>query len=153
MKSRIITFETDMEAIIQKCQYCSIAMIDVEGNPYVLPMNFGYSDKVVYLHAGPEGKKLDALRNNPRVCIAFSTDHLLQWQNSDVACSYSMKYKSVLVYGAVEFVEDMEEKEAALNIIMRQYTGQDYKYNAPAVKNVCVFKVVATKTEGRVYGY
>ena len=33
-----------------------------------------------------------------------------------------MKYKSVIGYGKVRFVEQMEEKRRALEIIMRQYS-------------------------------
>lgn len=153
MKNRKITFEPEIEKIIRKCRFCSLAMVDLEGKPYVLHMNFGFKDKVLYLHAAPEGKKIDILNKNPQVCVAFSTDHLLRWQNIEVACSYSMKYRSVLLYGKVEFVEDLKEKEDALNIIMHQYTQEVYRYSEPAIRNVCVFKVKAEKLEGRAFGY
>lgn len=153
MKSRILTLESEMEDIIRKCKYCSLAMTNTDGKPYVIHMNFGYRDGVVYLHSAPEGLKIDILRQNPDVCIAFSADHLLRWQNIDVACSYSMKYRSVHIYGQAEFIEDFKQKEEALNVIMGQYTDEDYHYSEPAIRNVCVFKVKATKTDGRVYGY
>jgi uncharacterized protein len=154
MKSREILLQSAMEEIIARCQYCSMAMIDQDNEPYVLPMNFGYADRVVYLHSAPEGKKVEILRNNNRVCLAFSTDHELRHQNDDVACSYSMKYRSVLVYGKVEFIDDPTEKRRVLNILMKQYTGRDdFNYNDPAIKNVLVYKVVAERMEGRAYGY
>lgn len=153
MKSRMLDFGPDIEKIIDKCRFCSLAMIDLEGKPYVLHMNFGFRDKVLYLHAAPEGRKIDILKKNPDVCVAFSTDHLLRWQNIDVACSYTMKYRSVLMYGRVEFIEDIAEKENALNIIMSQYTDEDARYSEPALRNVCVFKVKAEKVEGRAFGY
>lgn len=153
MKSRILTFEPELEAIIRKCQYCSLAMVDLNGKPYVIPMNFGFKENVVYFHSGPEGKKLDILKSNPEVCIAFSTDHLLRWQNTEVACSYSMKYRSVLVHGKVEFITEKIDKEEALNVIMKQYTDEDYKFSEPALINVAVFKVNIEQLEGRVYGY
>jgi uncharacterized protein len=154
MKSREITTPSAMEEIIAKCGYCSMAMVDKNNEPYVLPMNFGYDEGVVYLHSAPGGKKVDILRNNKRVCLAFSADHLLRHQNEDVACSYSMKYRSVLVYGKVEFIDDPDEKRKALNILMKQYTGRgDFDYNDPAIMNVLVYKVVAEKMEGRAFGY
>jgi len=129
-------------------------MVDQNNLPYVLPMNFGYAGGVVYLHSAPEGKKVDILRNNSNVCLAFSTDHELRSQSEDVACSYSMKYRSVLVYGKVEFISEPSEKRRVLNIIMKQYTGRDdFKYNDPAIRNVLVYKVVAEKIEARAYGY
>lgn len=153
MKNRVLSLESELDAIIQKCTYCAVSMIDSDGKPYVVPMNFGFHDQVLYLHSGPEGKKIDILHNNPEVCVAFSTDHELKWQHSEVACSYSMKYRSVLLYGSVVFLHQDHEKEAALDCIMKHYTDQSYRYSEPAIKNVCVIKVDVQKMEGRAYGY
>lgn len=154
MKNREITLESSMEEIIARCQYCSMAMVDQNQRPYVLPMNFGYANGVVYLHSAPVGKKVDILRSNNNVCLAFSTDHELRYQNEEVACSFSMKYRSILIYGKVEFIDNPEEKRQALNILMKQYTGRDdFNYNDPAIKNVLVYKVVVERMEGRAYGY
>ena len=154
MKSREITLRSAMEDILARCQFCSMAMVNGQNEPYVLHMNFGYADGVVYLHSAPEGKKIDIIRQNSRVCLAFSTDHHLRWQSEEMACSYSMKYRSVLIYGSVEFIDDPIQKRSALNIIMKQYTNlSDFNYGDPAIKNVAVYKVVADKMEGRAYGY
>jgi len=153
MKNRILNFGPELDAIIKKCSYCVVSMVDTEGMPYAVPMNFGYQDGVIFLHSGPEGKKIDILKEKPEVCITFSTDHVLRWQSSDVACSYSMKYRSVLFYGTVSFITDFDEKEAALDCIMQQYTDEAYRFSEPAVKNVAVMKVSPTRLEGRAYGY
>jgi nitroimidazol reductase NimA-like FMN-containing flavoprotein (pyridoxamine 5'-phosphate oxidase superfamily) len=142
-----------MEAIIRKCQSCSIAMADREGNPYVIPMNFGYKDDVVYFHGSSQGKKVDLLKDRPGICINFSTDHQLRYVNEEVACSWSMRYRSVIVYGKAEFVTDPSEKVNCLNIIMSQYSDKGFAYSEPAVRDVMVFKVKVEKMEGRSYGY
>jgi nitroimidazol reductase NimA-like FMN-containing flavoprotein (pyridoxamine 5'-phosphate oxidase superfamily) len=153
MKNKALTSRTEMESVIRKCQFCSIAMVDGEGKPYVIPMNFGYRDGIIYLHGSKVGKKADILMMHPDVCIAFSTDHQLRYVNEDVACSWSMKYRSILAYGRVEFVEDMKEKVDCLNIIMANYSGRSFTFNDPAVREVMVLKVKADKIEGRSYGY
>jgi uncharacterized protein len=153
MKNRKITFKPEMEAIIGKCQSCCIAMVDPEGKPYVIPMNFGYQDDVIYFHGAQKGKKVDVLRNNPDVCVVFSTDHELRYVNEEVACSWSMRYRSVIVYGKAEFVEDPDEKVRCLNIIMANYSDRKFEYNDPAIREVMVFKVKAERMDGRVYGY
>ena len=153
MKNRMIGLKEEIERIIGKCEVCYVAMVDEENKPYVIPMNFGYKDDCIYLHSSQTGKKIDILKKNSNVCVSFSTDHLLRWQSENVACSYSMKYRSVLAYGKVEFVEDSNQKIEALNIIMSQYTKKEFSYSEPAVKDVKVFKVVVEKLEGRAYGY
>lgn len=153
MKSRIITLKEEIERIINKCEVCSVAMVDLDNRPYVIPMNFGYKKDCIYLHSSQTGKKIDILKNNNSVCVSFSTDHLLRWQSEKVACSYSMKYKSVLAFGKVEFLIDDKNKVLALNEIMKQYTEREYTYSNPALKEVMVFKVNIEKLEGRAYGY
>jgi len=153
MKNRSLASQQEIDEIIKKCQVCHIAMADASGIPYVIPMNFGYSNGVIYLHSARHGKKIDILKSNPNICVAFSTDHHLRYQHEDVACSYSMKYRSVLAHGRVEFVEDSEEKIRHLDIVMAQYSTREFKFNPPALREVCCYKVVVEKFEGRVYGY
>jgi nitroimidazol reductase NimA-like FMN-containing flavoprotein (pyridoxamine 5'-phosphate oxidase superfamily) len=128
-------------------------MSDPDGNPYLIPMNFGYRDGIIYLHGGQKGKKIDILQKNSRVCINFSTDHLLRYQNEKVACSWSMRYRSVLCYGKAEFIDDPDEKTKALNIIMANYSPEAFTYNPPSIREVNVFIVRIEAFEGRSFGY
>jgi len=153
MKSRVLDYKPELERIIAKCQVCHIAMVDLEGKPYVLPFNFGYEEDVFYLHSAPAGKKIDILKKNSEVCLALSSDYILRSQNEDVACSYGWKYRSILAYGKVEFIEDYDEKVKALNLLMKNYTEREFKYSEAAVRDVCVYKVVIDRFEGRAYGY
>jgi nitroimidazol reductase NimA-like FMN-containing flavoprotein (pyridoxamine 5'-phosphate oxidase superfamily) len=108
---------------------------------------------VIYLHGAQHGKKIDILKQHPEVCINFTTDHVLRYQNEAVACSWSMKYRSVLCYGKAEFITDPDEKIAVLHIVMAQYTTGDFKFNPPAIREVCVWKINVLNFEGRAYGY
>ena len=154
MRMKTLQYPEQKEDIIKRCQVCNMAMADEDGNPYVLPFNFAYVDGVLYLHSAPEGRKIDILNKNPRVCISFSTDYQLYHQNESVACSYSMKYRSVLVYGNVEFIEDLDSKKDVLNKIMKHYTGkEEFTYHMPALKNVKIFKVNISQMDGRTFGY
>jgi nitroimidazol reductase NimA-like FMN-containing flavoprotein (pyridoxamine 5'-phosphate oxidase superfamily) len=153
MKKRDLTYKPELELIIWKCNVCNLAMVDTEGKPYVIPMNFGYDGDYVYFHSARSGKKVDVLKANPEVCISFSTDHQLRWVNEEVACSWGMKYRSVLAYGKVEFIDDFDKKEEALKVIMKNYSEIDFTFNAPAVKDVLVFRVKVETLHGRALGY
>jgi nitroimidazol reductase NimA-like FMN-containing flavoprotein (pyridoxamine 5'-phosphate oxidase superfamily) len=153
MKSKTDLSDHEIEEIIKKCDVCNLAMVDSFNLPYVVPMNFGYEEGVIYFHGSSAGKKVEVLTLNNTVCVSFSTDHELRWQNDNVACSYSMKYRSVVAHGKVFFIDTPEDKINALNIIMKNYTERTFKYNDPAVRDVNVFKVIVYKLEGRVYGY
>jgi len=153
MRQRFVTDRSEMEAIIRKCQVCHVAMVDTEGFPYVLPFNFGYDDGVIYLHSARHGKKITVLENNPNVCIEFSTDYELRYQSQQVGCSYTMKYRSVLAYGKVEFIEDPDEKSRIMDIVMRNYSPGNFTYNPPSLKEVHCWIVRIAKMEGKINGY
>jgi uncharacterized protein len=151
-KVRIIANETEKEEVIKKCDCCYVGMVDEQNLPYVVPFNFGYRDKYIYLHSAPEGKKINILRKNNRVCIAFSTDHQMYHQHESMACSYSMFYKSVICYGKVEFIDNFEQKVEAMNIIMQQYTGKDFTYSVPSINGVRVYRVLVEEMTGKEFG-
>lgn len=151
---RTVTIEDpqQLEEIIGQCPICFVGMTDKEGNPYVLPMNFGYKEGVLYLHSGPEGSKLEMLERNKHVCITFCSGHEVVYQHPQMACSYSMRSASVMCRGEVEFIEDLAEKRACLNIIMHHYTDNAFGYSDPAIKHVKVWKVLVEEMSGKVFG-
>ena len=101
MKTFIIEDKQRIESIILHCDVCFVGIVDMEGNPYVVPMNFGYEDGIIYLHSGPEGSKVEMLEHNNNVCITFSLGHKLVYQHEKVACSYSMRSESAMCRGKV----------------------------------------------------
>jgi nitroimidazol reductase NimA-like FMN-containing flavoprotein (pyridoxamine 5'-phosphate oxidase superfamily) len=152
MRTRTISDKKEIGEIIRQCQWCHLGMADTDGSPYVLPMNFGFRDDVIYLHGAQHGKKIEILKRNPRVCIQFSTGHELRYQSEQVACSWSMRYRSVICYGTVQFLSDPDEKVKALDIIMSQYADRDFRYNDPSIREVNVFFVKVERFEGRAFG-
>lgn len=154
MRQKIVAHKSELMQIISGSKTCFVAMIDAKGNPYNLPFNFGFDEDYIYLHSGTEGKKMTILHSNPNVCIAFSNSEEIAYQSADVACSHFMKYRSVLVWGPVEFIDDHAEKITIMNKFMKQYTGRDdFKYNAPAINNVKVYRVSTKNISGKTYGF
>ena len=154
MKSKSGISQREIDQIINGTTACHVAMVDNGGIPYVLPFNFGYKDGRLFIHCAPDGKKIDIWKHNPKVCVAFSKDYELRVQSEKVACSYSMKYRSVLVHGEVTPIAEYDDKIKVLEIIMEKYSGKtNFTYNHPAVDNVKVFEIKINKMEGRVYGY
>lgn len=66
MKTITITDRSQIEDIIRKCPYCTVGIIDGEGNPYVIPMNFAWENDTIYLHSGPEGSKVEMVARHPQ---------------------------------------------------------------------------------------
>jgi len=149
-----ITLEekAQIEEIISKNKVCYVGLIDKGGLPYVIPMNFGYENEVIYLHSGQENSCIPALKENPNVCITFCTDPELVYQNKEVACSYRMKGGSVICRGKVIFEESFEEKIKALDIITKQYSKQKFTYSDPSVNNVVIWKIDIEQISSKIFG-
>lgn len=152
MRTSFISDVKELESIVNQCDICFVGMVEQDGTPYVIPMNFGYLDHEIILHSGPHGKHLSLLELNNRVCVTFCTKHKLVYQHPDVACSYSMTSKSVLCKGAVTFVEDLKEKEELMNLLMKNYTDRQFKYSTPALMNVKVWRVSIDEMTGKSFG-
>ncbi len=152
MRTSYIVEKEELESVITHSDICFVGITEADGSPYVIPMNFGYSDNEIILHSGPHGKHLDLLALNNRVCVTFCTDGKLVYQHPDVACSYSMLAKSVLCKGSVTFIENSDEKEEAMNITMKNYTDRPFKYSKPALENVKVWRVKIDEMTGKSFG-
>ena len=149
-KDREIVDKKVMVSIIEKAIICRVAMC-WQDEPYVIPMNFGYRDNYIYLHSAGEGRKLDILRNNDKVCIEFDVDvGLVQSQK---ACNTEMKYKSVLAFGKAVILKDIVEKKKALDIIMHHYYNHDslsvFHYPEDTLEKVIIIKVKVEKITGK----
>jgi nitroimidazol reductase NimA-like FMN-containing flavoprotein (pyridoxamine 5'-phosphate oxidase superfamily) len=128
-----------------------IAFID--GNePYLVTLNYGYSwddGKIkFYFHSAPEGRKINCIKNSPRVCFSISIcDPFVQGVK---ACNYGMKYRSVVGYGQMIIVENNEERVRGLNLLMKQYTGKDnWIYDADIMKKTMVSCLEVEKISGK----
>lgn len=142
----------ELEAILKKCKICRVGMVDVD-TPYVLAMNFGYEDQTLWLHCAKEGKKVDILKHNNKVCIEFDTDHKLFARHEQVACSWRFAYRSVLIHGNALFIEDYDEKIRGLKIFMKNYSDKEFDFSKPSVDNIHIIKVPVDSITGRSFEY
>jgi nitroimidazol reductase NimA-like FMN-containing flavoprotein (pyridoxamine 5'-phosphate oxidase superfamily) len=145
-KDKEITDTEAIVSIIRRSTVCRLGMSD-DGQPYVIPMSFGYQDGAVYFHCAPEGRKIEILRKNPRVCIEFDVDCLLK--TGDSACLWGFHFQSAIAFGVAAIIEDSTEKQAALDIIMRQYSGDVFMYSESALDKIVVIRVNVTELTGK----
>lgn len=117
--------------------------LSVKDEPYVVPMNYGYTMEdgrlTLYLHSSVKGRKLDMLRANPRVFFEIDCDH--QPFEGQVACQYGMVYSSLMGRGTAAIVEDVEEKKQAMSILMKTQTDKDFTFNERLVSIVAVIRI------------
>jgi nitroimidazol reductase NimA-like FMN-containing flavoprotein (pyridoxamine 5'-phosphate oxidase superfamily) len=148
---RKITTDMDtVESIIRSASVCRIALSD-DGQPYVVPVCFGYADNTLYFHSAPRGRKLDILGKNDAVCCEFDVDQ--ETVRSEDACDWSVRYRSVVAFGRASIVKDLEEKRKALDVIVAHYGGRPREYPEATLQRTAVVKVEIDDMTGKISGY
>jgi len=143
---REITDEAQIEAILRQAMVCRLAMCD-DGWPYVVPLNFGYQAKRLFFHTAGEGRKLDVLKHNDRVC--FEVESGYEIVESSEACGWSMRFASVIGFGRASRVEDPAEKRTALDIIMRHYSSRSYTYPDDILAKTAIIRIDIESMTGK----
>lgn len=145
-KDREIKDRNEIDQIIQSTQICRLGLSD-HGQPYVVPLNFGYDGKAVYFHSASSGRKLQILAQNRRVCLEFEGDYELLPANE--ACSFSAHYESVIAFGEAELLTEPDAKKHAYDIIMAHYAEPPFKYNPKSIENSVVIRVALDTVSGK----
>ncbi len=150
-KDKEVTSQEWMEQVLHQGVWLELAMADTDGWPYVLPMNYGYKDGFIFVHGAREGKKIDMLNANPKVCFNITIDTEII-RNEDPS-EFSMKYRSVTGHGVAHFVDDLSEKKSALQVIMNHYDGPTEPMPDGLLTATAVIKIEITEMTGKVSGY
>lgn len=141
-----ITDRATIEEVICQSSVCRLALSE-DNRPYLIPLCFGYKENSLYFHSAREGKKIQILKKNNRVCFEFDINSELV--KSQIPCKWGMKYMSVIGFGNATFVEDYESKRRALDIIMHHYSGKSFTYDDQAINGSVVIKVKIEHMTGK----
>ena len=141
-RERQVTDEKQILHILDTAKVLHLGLA-VNDEPYVVPMNYGYTMEdgklVLYLHSAVRGKKLDMIRANPRVFFELDCD--LAPFEGQKPCQYGLVYSSVMGRGTASIVDDVEEKMKAMTILMKTQTGKDFEFNERLVSIVAVVRI------------
>ena len=106
--------------VMDKAPYITVGMTDGDGMPYSVPLSLARTDeKTFYFHCATEVKKLDILRENPRVCLTAVSKCKPTVGPKD--SSFTLEFKSAIAFGKAEIVADDNEKREALRAICQRF--------------------------------
>ena len=117
-KEKEITHKVINEEILRQTDVGRLGLV-IDGAPYVVPMNFCYTQDKIYLHSHKDGKKMQEIRNNPNVCFEVDEGEIITGENP---CDFSWQYTSVIAYGKATIVEDEKERVKGLKLISDKYS-------------------------------
>jgi len=145
-KEKEITDRKIIENILSRSETCRVAFFDSEF-PYIVPLNYGYHDNVIYIHSAPEGKKIDLVKRNNKVC--FEIDYLSRIIKDEQSCKWTIKYQSVIGYGTIEIISDFEQKIKGLEIIMKHYGKYNNEFKPDQVDRMVILKLTIESLTGK----
>lgn len=141
-REREVTDPAQIREILDKSMIAHIGMVDGD-EPYVVPMNYGYTMEdgklTIYLHGAKWGRKLDVIRANPKVFFCAHCD-VVPFEG-DIACRYGTTYSSIMGSGTAEILEDPAQKTTGLSVLMKTQTGKDFTFDDKMVSIVSVIKI------------
>lgn len=145
--NREIFDKSTIRALMEEALVCRIGFCD-DGLPYVVPMNFGLGENCLFLHCATEGRKLDILRQNERVC--FEMDFLREIRQGPASCGWGARYESVIGFGRAILVDDAAEKRFALDRIMDHYRAQGpYAYPDDILAKTAIIRIEIESLTGK----
>lgn len=146
-KKNEITDPAQMREIIRNSPVMRLGMC-LDGEPYVVPLSFGYDGEHLYFHCAHEGLKLDILGHNPRVCCLFEQTAVFNPQG-DNPCAWGFTYATAIVHGEAAPLTDPADKLAALQIITDHYAKNGDRVPADKVDKVAVWKISVLEMTGK----
>jgi nitroimidazol reductase NimA-like FMN-containing flavoprotein (pyridoxamine 5'-phosphate oxidase superfamily) len=84
----------------------------IEGQPFVIPTGYARAGDKLFIHGSQASRMLRALKEGIDACVTVMLLDGLVLARS--AFHHSMNYRSVLIFGRAQLVQDREEKLAAL---------------------------------------
>lgn len=109
-----------MKGLLEHAYVGRVAMSKAD-DPYVVPVHFIYFQEKIFFHCAREGRKIEYLATNDRVC--FEVDEFLGVRRGDTPCASTAVYRSVIVFGRAGFVEAVDEKTEVLIRLIKKYGG------------------------------
>ena len=143
-KDREITDLIEQEKILKDSIICRLAFHD-DPYPYIVPVNYGYNDKKLYLHCANHGYKVELMEKNPLVTFEIdSKTEVIQIEDGS-----TMKYQSLIGFGKLVKCQNDEEKELALKYLIEHHGGVHQNHSQRALDSVTMLVLEIEKMTGK----
>lgn len=132
--------EARAHEILASAEYGILSMIDLDGKPYGVPLNFVWDgDDSIYIHCAPEGKKIDILDCHDRVsfCVVGNVNLL--------PSQFTTEYESIILDCEATICTSEEERVYALELLLRKLSPHDVeigmKYALKSLHRTCILRL------------
>lgn len=146
--------DEEIEEVLEGESIGVLSMCD-EGEPYGIPMSFGYHDGDLYFEFGKveEGRKFDVLERNPVATLtAYALDRSRWGDATANILASGFAWASVVATGTVERVEDPSEEAMESVFDARHPSPANPWGGSIAETSLTFYRMDVEKLSGRMAG-
>lgn len=111
--------QEEISDVLEKGTSGVLALSGVAGYPYAVPLSYVYDGEKIYFHCAKSGYKLDAIRGNGKASFCVVA------QDQIVPEEYTTYFKSVIVFGQIEIIEEEGKKREAIEKLAAKYAPHE----------------------------
>lgn len=148
-KDRELSNIAEIEVILKKAFVCHLGLTDGD-QPYIVPMNFGYENGHIYLHGAADGRKIDIIKKNSKVCFEMELFESEIIKGGDQPCDWGTVFRSVIGFGTAELLESSEDKIRGLGIILKVHDDRTFTFPEAMLAETAVIQITITEMTGKV---
>lgn len=118
--NRELAEKADIDRILKEGKFAVISMCR-DNEPYIVTLSYGYDseNEILYFHCAKKGLKLDFLNSNINVCATVIND------KGYVIDECGHEYESVVFWGDMQIVSDLQEKKNGMRILLHHLEEKD----------------------------
>ena len=114
-KKRALSDE-DTLRIMRDGEYCILATVGRDNQPYGVPLSYVYEDGKMFFHCAHRGHKLDNLAHNERCSVTVIGKTQVVYDED-----FTTYFESVIAFGRCYAITDEGEKKEALMALILKY--------------------------------
>ncbi|MDO3675945.1 pyridoxamine 5'-phosphate oxidase family protein [Paenibacillus ehimensis] len=113
----------ETEQFLQEMSFGVLGTTGEDGWPELTPVNFVFHEGALYFHGSKIGQKMANLKARPQVTFSVAKEYAIVPSyvlDPKLACPATAYFKSVVIKGYGEPVDDLQQKAEALGAFMRK---------------------------------
>ena len=110
--------ELECEKILNEQDTGVLSIIDDNGYPYLVPLNYVYYEKKIYFHCAMQGEKIDCIKQNNQVgfCVIEKDEVMPE--------ALATNYGSVTIRAQAKIINDENTKKDVLMKLCEKYAKE-----------------------------
>lgn len=132
--------------LLLESNYGIISLVDDNDYGYGVPLNYVYKNGNIYFHSASTGHKICSIQKNNKASFCVVGDC------ENIPNKFTMKFESVIVFGKVVEINDIEKKEALVGLVekySKNYLKEGKKYINNRLDDTLVLKLVVENICGK----